>query len=126
MTSRITLPGTITSGILSLDRAEMARQIARFDDGEVCVDVYKPHSDKMRRFYFGCVLREIGGHIGCDKIETHWLMKEKFNNGESITKLDNGEMADLLDRIIRWSAEWLGVVIPDADPSWREHLTDRR
>ena len=53
-----------------------------------------------------------------------YLLKEKHaprdENGKMITKRDmtKEEASEFIDTVIRWDAEMLGIVIPDADQEW--------
>lgn len=95
------------------------------------------HSNRLRRYYFGCVLECVRRGIeeawgeSLTKDECHVGMKAKFlskpvadrNTGEvvmmtsrSITELDNAQMSAYVEEIIRFCGEFLGVIVPPADP----------
>tara|TARA_Y100000593_G_scaffold88001_1_gene169507 strand:- start:57 stop:398 length:342 start_codon:yes stop_codon:yes gene_type:complete len=61
--------------------------------------------------YYRHSLRQLANHLGYNEDEMHNVIKEKFKV-ESTKHLDIDEFSELIDRVIRLSAE-LGCVIKD-------------
>jgi hypothetical protein len=90
-------------------------------------------SNQANRYYWGVVVQEvrlglieIGYDLTAD--ETHFFLKSKFNvtmiankDGEGLevpgttTTLNKVEFGEYIERIARWSAEYLSIVIPAPD-----------
>jgi hypothetical protein len=96
---------------------------------------YKKRSSLQNRYYHGVVVTEVrlaflnlGHDLSAD--ETHFFLKQKFNTvqvpgvgGEAIevpgstTEMTTFQFMEYLDKITRWSAEYLGIVIPAPNES---------
>jgi len=91
------------------------------------VTVQKPKKDrtnKQNAYYWGVVLDYIADYTGFETYEVHEEMKRMFNPkpskfnpevtvGGTTTKLTTDEFNEYIEKIIRWAAMTLGVVIPD-------------
>lgn len=91
----------------------------------------KKRSDPQNRYYWGVVvpmvrdgINSLGHELTCD--DTHEFLKQRFNSthlvskegevidiADSTTKLDTAGFMIYLEQIQRFSADFLGVVIPD-------------
>lgn len=111
--SRLTFSGRIVGGKLEIDRGAFAAALAQQPDGDVEISVYRPHSDRARRYYFGVVVEMIADFTGHSPRTTHHHMKTLHNGGRSTRELDGPEFQAFTDAVIRWAAEFLQVVIPD-------------
>ena len=91
------------------------------------VIIQKPKQDrsnKQNRYYHGVVLDYISDHTGYETHEVHEEMKRMFNPvpskfslgetvGGSTAKMSTTEFNEYIERIVRWAAMELSVVIPD-------------
>lgn len=89
-------------------------------------------SDPQNRYYWGVVIESVRhGFLGIGyeltKEETHFFLKEKFNaitieNKEGVTievpgtttQMTKSAFSEYVEKIARFSAEFLGIVIPEA------------
>lgn len=89
-------------------------------------------STQANRYYWGVVVQEVQLgflNIGYEltKEETHFFLKEKFNSitienkdgvtievPGSTTQMTKSQFSDYIEKIARFSAEFLGVTIPEA------------
>lgn len=139
---QIVAPGYVKAGKLGIqNKPGFDALLARMKDGEVVVRVEKPKTGPsllQYAWYWGQVLELISDHTGYEPEELHEYFKQRFlpkhlaiadHNGEvkddiviggSTTKLEPPEFADYCERIRRFAAEELYVVIPDPDPKWRD------
>lgn len=88
-------------------------------------------SDEQNRYWHGVVVKLLAEHCGYEPDEMHEALKFKFLGTEDISKglvkvgssakLSTAEFATLVDRVVLWAAEELGVIIPAPDPQakWR-------
>lgn len=82
-------------------------------EGEVWVYVKSASTTRspQQNSYYRHSLRQLANHLGYDEEEMHNVIKERFKV-ESTKHLDADEFSDLIDRVIRLSAE-LGCAIKD-------------
>jgi hypothetical protein len=132
----ITVSAQIREGRLVLDdRPAFETEIRDQPDGPVCVRVWRPHSRRSDRYYFGVVLAHISETTGYTVAEAHDAMKRECNpkietrvdrdglvvdtrvTGGSTTELADADMSAYIDRVRQFAAERLGVNIPDPDPT---------
>jgi hypothetical protein len=92
------------------------------------------------KYHWGLVLKMIADETGQDTEAIHDDACERFlttrhvvylnrQTGEveerdvhrRTTGLTAKEFAEFVDRVRQWAGEWLGIVIPDPDPSWKNH-----
>jgi hypothetical protein len=136
------LPEVVTTGYIKAGRLEMrnrkqvSAQLKRMKDGEVLITIEKKHatrSAQANRYFWGVVVEMISDHTGYTPDEVAEILKAKFlpkklavcdGNGEVVgefviggttTRLNKIEFGEYIESIRRWSAETLGVVIPDPD-----------
>ena len=141
--------GKIKDGKWALNRAQVFdAYIAGQDDGNYYLKLYKrkgpPKTLSQMAYYYAVIIPATLKQMIADG-NLHYVVKigKKFKEvpltkdvvdavlKESCAKLD-GEMvtnkADMtkeeaswfLDRVIRWCARYLSIVIPDPDPNWRQ------
>jgi len=99
-----------------------------FPVGEVVeVEVRQPRKDRTNQqnsYYWGVVVDMVSKELGYEPHEMHEEFKRMFNPqpskidpevtfGGSTTKLTTTEMNEYIERIARWAAGYLGIVIPD-------------
>ena len=130
----ITAFGSVSEkGILSLNnRKRLQTDLLKFKGCTVEIIIKKKNtrSTKQNSYYHGVVvaevrhgLLEIGYQMTND--ETHEFLKQKFNNTQivnkdgvvidvprSTTELNTTEFSEYVERIARFAAEYLSVVIP--------------
>jgi hypothetical protein len=119
--------GVVTEdGKLLLDfRRQFDAYLKRFAGDEVEVEVRKRRSKRSTQqnaYWWGVVIPHIASHCGYTPDETHEALKVKFLGQEDLSrglvrvgstaKLNTTEFADLVDRVVLWAAEDLGVIIP--------------
>jgi len=126
--------GRVVAGRLEISDAALRSAIAGWPDGNVVIEV-KPErntrSQRANRWYWGSILPLISEHTGYDVDELHDLFKMRFfpkhvaladDNGVikgegvvggSTARLTTGEFSEYCERVRRFAAEELGVVIPD-------------
>jgi dihydroorotate dehydrogenase len=71
-------------------------------------------------YYWSVVIEILSKELGYDQDELHEILKYKFlkthSNGmeyvKSTTKLTTGEFEDYLEKIRRWSADFLNINVP--------------
>ena len=82
-------------------------------DGEVWIDIRKAPKARspQQNAYYRHIIRQIGGHLGYPEDEMHDVIKHKFEI-TSTKELDAEEFSELLDRIIRFAAEY-GFIVQD-------------
>ena len=130
----ITAFGSVsTLGIMTLNnRKRLQTDLLKFKGCTVEIIIKKKNkrSTKQNSYYHGVVvaevrhgLLEIGYQMTSD--ETHEFLKQKFNNTQivnkdgividvprSTTELNKSEFSEYVERIARFAAEYLSVVIP--------------
>ena len=105
--------GTIKNGTLKLHDREGFKRFIKGIDSDVWIDVKK--APKMRSSeqngYYRHVIRQVASHLGDSEDEMHEVIKLKFEI-ESTKDLTKDDFSDLLDRVIRFSAN-LGFAVQD-------------
>ncbi len=136
------MPEVVTTGFVKRGRLEIRNRkqftgaLRRMRDGEVLVTIEKKsatRSQQSNRYYWGVVVELLSEHTGYTPEEIHDVLKAKFlpktlavadGNGEikgefviggTTTKLNKLEFGEFIERVRRWAAEDLSVVIPDPD-----------
>ena len=124
--ARVTDQGKVMFSDESAWRAACARHKGR----PVWVTVTRQQhlrTPNANRYYWGVVVEEIAGYIGCSRDETHELLKAKFLPERSIELLEgqtlqappstknltSEEFAAYLREVKAWAASFLGLSIPD-------------
>ena len=105
--------GTIKNGVLKLHDKEGFKRFLKDVDSDVWIDV-KPAPkarSTQQNAYYRTIIRQIGNHLGYDEDEMHDVIKHKFEI-TSTKELDCDEFSELLDRIIRFAAEY-GFIVQD-------------
>jgi hypothetical protein len=69
-------------------------------------------TEHANNFYHGVVVPLIADHLGYTHDECHDAIKEKFSI-KSTARMKVDEFSRFLEGVIRWSAQDLGVPIPD-------------
>lgn len=120
--------------IPALRRQQMAVDVAKLKEGRYVEIELRPmprRSDRQSGYYWSVVVPEITDALKAlghetDHDTTHELLKSKFNSrpicnadGEVIgelpqttTRLNITEFSEYIERIVRWAAQFLGLVIP--------------
>ena len=105
--------GTIKQGKLKLhDKGGFKRFINEIE-GDVWIDIKTSPKTRspQQNAYYRTIVRQIGVHLGYNEDEMHDVVKAKFEI-KSTKDLDVEEFSELLDRIIRFSAEY-GFAVQD-------------
>ena len=125
------------AGKLTLDWPTQFRAYLKHLAGqEVEIDIRKRRSKRSTRqnnYWHGVVLPLLCEHTGYTPDEMHEALKAKFLGVEDLStglrkigstaKLTTLDFADLTDRVVLWSAEHLGVIIPPPEPDVRKRGT---
>lgn len=126
--------GTVTdTGELRLsDPVAWRAAVSRHRGRQVWVTVVRQQHNRtmpQNRYYFGVVVDLIAGYIGEGRDETHELLKAKFLPARDVELLDGQrltmppstrnltveEFTAYIERVRVWSAQFLGLSIPDAN-----------
>lgn len=136
----IELTGTIgKDGVMTITNRNRFEQWCRDNAGkDVVIEIErkaKSRSLKQNNYYHGVVVQEVRIgflNVGYDMKanEVHHFLKQKFNivqvpgvGGEvievpgSTTEMTTVQFMEYVERIARWAAEYLGVVIPAPNES---------
>lgn len=118
--------GIVTQGKLRLDApARYLVHLARLEGKLVEVVVRRRRSQRsvnQNAAYWGIAVEILSQHLGYDKCTMHDALKEKFASRrdekgllivESTAAMDTKRFCKYYEDIQRWSAEFLGVYIPD-------------
>lgn len=128
---------TTDAGIFHIQNKQRLQEWARMNPGkQLMIRIDKRgsrRSNPQNRYYFGCVIEEVRLgllNIGYElsKDEVHFFLKDRFNpieipnkEGEilkvpgSTTQMTKSDFSEYIERIARWSAEYLSIVIPPAE-----------
>jgi len=126
--------GVVAQGKVRLDYPkQFAAYATRFEGDEIEIEIRKRRSRRstdQNSYWWSVIVPAIAEYTGYTRDEAHEALKAKFLGTEdmshgllrigSTAKLNTQEFADLVDKVILWAAEELGVVIPLPDPKWRE------
>lgn len=126
--------GVVQDGKVHLDSPkQFAAYAKRFEGDEIEVEIRKrrkKRSDVQNRYWHGVVIPLLAEHTGYTRDEMHEALKAKFLGSEdlalglvrigSTTKLSTEKFADLVDQVVLWAAESLGVIIPLPDKNYRQ------
>ena len=104
--------------------AKVAQFVSRLEGKKIVVTIEKWHgqrSSQANRFYWGVVVDAISDNTGYEKVEVHALMGQMFLLSEedgcpfvrSTALLNTTEFSDFLEKVIRFAAMELGVIISD-------------
>jgi hypothetical protein len=132
---RCELYGYITeSGVLHIqNRKRLEQWAAAYPGKQVVIKIERrgvKRSNQQSRYYWGVVVESVRhglinlGHE-LNKDEVHFFLKERFNQvtienkrGECIdiagstTQMTKSEFSDYIEKIARFSADFLGIIIP--------------
>ena len=126
--------GLVQDGKLHLDyRAQFDAYLRRFEGDEVEVEVRKRRSKRstaQNAYWWSVVVPTLAEHTGYTRDEMHEALKAKFLSAEDLSlgltkigstaKLNTQDFADLVDRVVLWAAESLGVIVPPPEPDARK------
>ena len=112
--------GEIAEGKLHLWDREGFRRYVESLEGQPIVITLSVRQDRRspaQNAYFHAVCKAISEHTGYEMEEVKAMVKRKFLQGaddkpRSTASLTTREMAELTDRVIRWAATEIGLVIP--------------
>ena len=105
--------GTIEKGELKLHDRSGFKCFLKEIEGDVWIDIKTAPKTRspQQNAYYRTIVRQIGLHLGYPEDEMHDVIKQKFEI-KSTKDLDIDEFSELLDRIIRFAAEY-GFVVQD-------------
>lgn len=125
--------GHVKAGQLVLsDPVAWRAAVARHEGRDVWVSVVRQQHNRtlpQNKYYWGVVVDSIAGYIGEGREETHELLKARFLPSRSVELLDGKKLempattrhldveqfTAYIESIRVWSAQWLGLSIPDAN-----------
>lgn len=116
--------GTVDQGNLTInDPAKFRAYLAKLGHKDVSIVIKakgRSRSLRQNQYYWGVVIKLISEYTGYSPDEAHDAMRWKFlsipgdlPSVKSTAKLSTVEMEEYLERIRQWSAEELGMYIPD-------------
>ncbi len=111
--SRLRFPCNIKDGKMTLtDREEFDKVISKLQ-GDYYIELKETgvRSSQQNNYYWNAV-RIIAEELGYTDNEMHATIKNHFEV-ESTKTLSTKEFASFIERLVRWSAIELNIVIPD-------------
>ena len=106
--------GKVKNGKLTLDDNLGFRDYLYLIEGDVHLEIKL--AEKVRspqqNAYYRVIIRILSKELGYTEQEMHSTIKNHFNV-ESTKTLSTKEFARFIERLIRWSAVDLNIVIPD-------------
>ena len=111
--SRLRFPCIIKDGKMSLlDRVEFDNAISKLQ-GEYYIELKETgvRSAQQNNYYWNAV-RIIADELGYTEQEMHSTIKNHFEV-ESTKMLSTKEFANFIEKLVRWSAVELNIIIPD-------------
>jgi hypothetical protein len=133
--------GEIINGKLKLRNQDLFASELATMKGPVEVVVQKQRSRRslnQNAYYWGVVVKILSDELGYAPEEVHELLKQKFNwkdvaltnylddvseeirIGASTADLSKIDFMAYIDKIQRWAAEFLNVVIPDPNEDYQD------
>tara|TARA_R100001015_G_C4634922_1_gene202698 strand:+ start:6774 stop:7181 length:408 start_codon:yes stop_codon:yes gene_type:complete len=107
--------GKVKNGKLTLNNKDDFQNDLYKLHGDVVLTVKelpKKKTSKQNNYYRGVIVRLLAQHLGYSDNKMHEVLKFKFDV-QSTSKLSQDEFQEYLDRIIRWSAQFLDFPLPD-------------
>ena len=111
--SRLRFPCEIKNGKMTLtNREEFDRAISKLQ-GEYYIELKETgvRSSQQNNYYWN-IVRILADELGYTENEMHSTIKNHFEV-ESTKTLSTKEFASFIERLVRWSAIELNIVIPD-------------
>ena len=111
--SRLRFPCNIKNGKMTLtNREEFDKAISKLQ-GEYYIELKETgvRSSQQNNYYWN-IVRILAEELGYTENEMHSTIKNHFEV-ESTKTLSTKEFASFIERLVRWSAIELNIVIPD-------------
>ena len=111
--SRLRFPCNIKNGKMTLtNREEFDKAISKLQ-GEYYIELKETgvRSSQQNNYYWN-IVRILADELGYTENEMHSTIKNHFEV-ESTKTLSTKEFASFIERLVRWSAIELNIVIPD-------------
>ncbi len=111
--SRLRFPCNIENGKMTLtNRDEFDRAISKLQ-GEYYIELKETgvRSSQQNNYYWN-IVRILAEELGYTENEMHSTIKNHFEV-ESTKTLSTKEFASFIERLVRWSAIELNIIIPD-------------
>jgi len=111
--SRLRFPCNIENGKMTLtNREEFDKAISKLQ-GEYYIELKETgvRSSQQNNYYWN-IVRILADELGYTENEMHSTIKNHFEV-ESTKTLSTKEFASFIERLVRWSAIELNIVIPD-------------
>ena len=111
--SRLRFPCNIKNGKMTLtNREEFDRAISKLQ-GEYYIELKETgvRSSQQNNYYWN-IVRILADELGYTENEMHSTIKNHFEV-ESTKTLSTKEFASFIERLVRWSAIELNIVIPE-------------
>ena len=110
--------GKIKQGKLTLDDNLGFRDYLRLIEGDVHLEI-KP-AEKVRspqqNAYYRVIIRILSKELGYEENEMHKAIKEKYQIS-STRQLSKPEFTELIEKLKRWAAIDMGIVLPNSRQS---------
>ena len=110
---RLRFPCEIKNGKMTLtNREEFNKAISKLQ-GDYYIELKETgvRSSQQNNYYWN-IVRIVADELGYTENEMHSTIKNHFNI-ESTKTLSTKEFADFIEKLVRWSAIELNIVIPD-------------
>jgi len=111
--SSLRFPCLIKDGKMTLQNKEEFNQSIKALSGDYYIELKETgvRSSQQNNYYWK-IVHLIAEDLGYTEHEMHITLKDHFKI-ESTKTLSTSEFGEFIERIIRWSAIDLGIVIPD-------------
>jgi PHP family Zn ribbon phosphoesterase len=95
------------------DSGKVKERMCELNGRPVVVTIEPARSLDQNAYFHGVVLPLISDYTGYEPRELKVLLKDLHNEGRPTSSLSTSEMAEFIDRVVRWAATDLNIVIPD-------------
>ena len=111
--SRLRFPCNIENGKMTLTNREEFYKVISKLQGEYYIELKETgvRSSQQNNYYWN-IVRILADELGYTENEMHSTIKNHFEV-ESTKTLSTKEFASFIERLVRWSAIELNIVIPD-------------
>jgi hypothetical protein len=136
---KLTYQAVVRNNLLKLPSFAI-QELAKFEGKSIYVTIEEwrnTRSLQQNRYYWGVVIKLISDHTGFDSLETHEVLKYKFNSkltelvnvksgeieiiehGGTTTRMTTLEFMEYIGKIQQWAAEFLALSIPGPNENFQ-------
>jgi len=138
----------LNSELLHLSRKQLERAVRLLPDGVYSLQILpikRRATAEQHGYLHAVVFKHIAAETGDHWLKEKMRMKAMFASetielkgyrdesgtivpskivhvAKSLADLSLGELVEFTDDVCRWAFDFLGVVIPEADPNWRHQI----